>query len=81
MSGRKSVTPNEAHGLHELKKKAQCYYQENGVPQKIEEVLNSMFYDDPKDVYGHLVSVLFILYLSSHTVTHLHRLHVHFKVT
>ena len=30
------------------------------MPEKIEDVLNSMFYDDPKDVYGHLVSVLFV---------------------
>ena len=30
------------------------------MPEKIEDVLNSMFYDDPKDVYGHLVSALFV---------------------
>ena len=46
------MSPSEAHGLHELKMKAQ------------KDVLNSMFYDDPKDVYGHLVSTVFYLYFS-----------------
>lgn len=30
------------------------YYNENGVPKKIEEIMNSMFYDNPPDVYGYL---------------------------
>lgn len=53
------MAPTEAairqHNLHELKKKAVLYYQANGVPEKIEEVLNGMFYDDPQDVFGYLV--------------------------
>lgn len=45
----------DSKDLHMLKKKARKYYQENGVPEKIEEIMNSMFYEDPSDVYGHLV--------------------------
>ena len=36
--------------LYELKQQA------IGVPQKMEAILNSMFYDKPADVFGHLVS-------------------------
>lgn len=52
-----SVSSNykEAKEKYELKEKAIAYYQENGVPQKMEEILNSMFLDNPEDVYGHLV--------------------------
>ena len=46
----------EAKEMYELKKKAIQYYTENGVPEKMEEILNSTFYDNPNDVYGHLVS-------------------------
>ena len=41
--------------LYELKEQAARYYAENGVPEKMEDILNSMFYDNPKDVYGHVV--------------------------
>ena len=47
----------EARELYELKERAAKYYAENGVPQKMEDILNSMFYDNPSDVYGHLVGV------------------------
>ena len=40
---------------YELKQKAVQYYQENGVPKKMEEILNQMFFDNPDDVFGHLV--------------------------
>ena len=50
----------EARELYELKEKAAKYYAENGVPQKMEEILNSMFYDNPSDVYGHLVGVILV---------------------
>lgn len=46
----------EARDLYELKEKAAKYYAENGVPQKMEEILNNMFYDNPSDVYGHLAN-------------------------
>ena len=42
--------------LYELKQSAVEYYSENGVPAKMEEILNSMFYDKPADVYGHLAA-------------------------
>ncbi|KAK7110143.1 enolase 4-like [Littorina saxatilis] len=53
-----SVSSNykEAKEKYELKEKAVAYYQENGVPQKMEEILNSMFFDNPEDVYGHLAN-------------------------
>ena len=31
------------------------YYRENDVPRRLEELLNSTFYLQPADVYGHLV--------------------------
>ncbi|KAL4229879.1 Enolase [Mactra antiquata] len=46
----------EARELYDLKEKAAKFYAENGVPKKMEEILNSMFYDNPPDVYGHLVN-------------------------
>ncbi|KAL1787940.1 enolase 4 [Sigmodon hispidus] len=37
-----------------------AYYQENDVPRRLEELLNSTFYLQPADVYGHLArSALF----------------------
>ena len=53
-----SGSGTSARELHELKQKAKAYYKENGVPQKMEEILNSMFFDNPRDVYGHLVRIL-----------------------
>lgn len=44
----------EARELYEAKQKAVKYYNENGVPKKIEEIMNTMFYDNPADVYGYL---------------------------
>ncbi|XP_076436308.1 enolase 4-like isoform X2 [Babylonia areolata] len=53
-----SVSSNhkDAKEKFELKEKVIAYYQENEVPQKMEDILNSMFYDDPEDVYGHLAN-------------------------
>lgn len=42
---------------YEKKQKAVEYYKENGVPQKMEAVLNLMFHEDPSDVYGYLVCI------------------------
>ena len=39
----------------ELKKRAAEYYSKNQVPERIEEILNKMFYEDPKDINGRLV--------------------------
>lgn len=51
-----SIGQKDARDFYETKQKAVKYYLENGVPQKMEEILNSMFYDDPEDVYGHLAN-------------------------
>ncbi|XP_074642222.1 enolase 4-like [Tubulanus polymorphus] len=50
---RKIQDPKE---LFILKQKAAKYYQENAVPSKMEEILNTMFFDDPDDVFGHLTN-------------------------
>lgn len=52
-----SASTREAREKYELKQKAVNYYDQNGVPKKMEEILNSMFYDNPDDVYGHLVCI------------------------
>ncbi|ESO95150.1 hypothetical protein LOTGIDRAFT_203892 [Lottia gigantea] len=41
---------------YDTKQQAMEYYSENGVPIKMEEILNSMFYDNPYDVYGYLAN-------------------------
>lgn len=41
--------------MQKLKQQAMAYYQENDVPRRLEELLNSTFYLQPADVYGHLV--------------------------
>ncbi|KAK7458963.1 hypothetical protein BaRGS_00039047 [Batillaria attramentaria] len=51
-----SASHKDAQAFYETKQKAVKYYLENGVPQKMEEILNSMFYDDPEDIYGHLAN-------------------------
>ena len=40
----------------ELKKKAAEYYASNQVPERLEDILNKMFLEDPKDINGRLVS-------------------------
>uniref|UniRef100_A0A8C2MSB5 Enolase 4 n=1 Tax=Cricetulus griseus TaxID=10029 RepID=A0A8C2MSB5_CRIGR len=42
--------------LQKLKQQAMAYYQENDVPRRLEELLNSTFYLQPADVYGHLAN-------------------------
>lgn len=39
----------------DLKHQAAEYYRNNEVPQRLEEVLNAMFYHRPADFYGYLV--------------------------
>jgi hypothetical protein len=50
--GRSCGTTKE---LQKLKQQALEYYRENDVPRRLEELLNSTFYLQPADVYGHLV--------------------------
>ena len=45
----------EDREMYILKQRALQYYTDNGVPEKMEQILNSTFYDNPADVYGHLV--------------------------
>ncbi|XP_049710613.1 enolase 4 isoform X1 [Elephas maximus indicus] len=51
--GRSCGTPRE---LQKLKQEAMKYYQQNDVPRRLEELLNSTFYLQPDDVYGHLAN-------------------------
>ncbi|XP_012382981.1 enolase 4 isoform X1 [Dasypus novemcinctus] len=51
--GRSCGTTRE---LQKLKQQAMEYYQQNDVPRRLEELLNSTFYLQPDDVYGHLAN-------------------------
>ncbi|KAM9197956.1 enolase 4 [Dugong dugon] len=51
--GRSCGTTRE---LQKLKQQAMKYYQQNDVPRRLEELLNSTFYLQPEDVYGHLAN-------------------------
>ncbi|XP_032279386.1 enolase 4 [Phoca vitulina] len=51
--GRSCGTTRE---LQRLKQQAMEYYRENDVPRRLEELLNSTFYLQPADVYGHLAN-------------------------
>nr|XP_051680160.1 enolase 4 isoform X2 [Oryctolagus cuniculus] len=51
-----SRSSGTARELRKLKQQAMEYYQENGVPRRLEELLNSTFYLQPADVYGHLAN-------------------------
>ncbi|XP_061491880.1 enolase 4 isoform X3 [Rhineura floridana] len=42
--------------ITDLKHQAAEYYRANEVPQRLEEVLNAMFYQRPEDFYGHLAN-------------------------
>lgn len=44
--------------LYDLKEEAANFYQKNRVPERLEDVLNSLFYEKPNDVYGMLVSIV-----------------------
>ncbi|XP_043845269.1 enolase 4 [Dromiciops gliroides] len=45
-----------AHELYKLKQRAVEYYRMNDVPRHLEDLLNSTFYLQPPDVYGHLAN-------------------------
>uniref|UniRef100_A0A8C6RFS4 Enolase 4 n=1 Tax=Nannospalax galili TaxID=1026970 RepID=A0A8C6RFS4_NANGA len=51
--GRSCGTPRD---LQKLKQQAMEYYRENDVPRRLEELLNSTFYLQPADLYGHLAN-------------------------
>lgn len=50
--GRRCGTTKE---LQKRRQQALEYYREHDVPRRLEELLNSTFYLQPADVYGHLV--------------------------
>ncbi|KAL0964393.1 hypothetical protein UPYG_G00323220 [Umbra pygmaea] len=51
-----SHVSKEDKEFHALKNKAAEYYRTNGLPQKIECILNDMFFDQPDDIYGYLAN-------------------------
>uniref|UniRef100_A0A672R3R2 Enolase 4 n=1 Tax=Sinocyclocheilus grahami TaxID=75366 RepID=A0A672R3R2_SINGR len=51
-----SKVSKEDQEFYDLKNKAAEYYRSNGVPQKIENVLNEMFWQKPDDIYGYLAN-------------------------
>uniref|UniRef100_A0A670Y0J7 Enolase 4 n=1 Tax=Pseudonaja textilis TaxID=8673 RepID=A0A670Y0J7_PSETE len=48
--------PVRRFSIMDLKHQAAEYYRSNEVPQRLEEVLNTMFYQRPGDLYGYLVN-------------------------
>ncbi|TRY60478.1 hypothetical protein DNTS_028911 [Danionella cerebrum] len=51
-----SKVSKEEQEFYDLKNKAAEYFRSNGVPQKIEGVLNEMFWQKPDDIYGYLAN-------------------------
>ncbi|KAM9466237.1 enolase 4 isoform 2-T2 [Clarias gariepinus] len=52
----KSKLCKEDKEFYELKNKAAEFYRANGMPQKLETVLNEMFFAKPNDLYGSLAN-------------------------
>ncbi|XP_038070575.1 enolase 4-like isoform X1 [Patiria miniata] len=48
------ASERNAREFYDTKQRAVKFYKENGVPERLEEILNSMFYENPPDVYGRL---------------------------
>lgn len=46
----------EAREFYELKQRAAEFYRANGVPVRLEEALNTVYYQRPPDVYGSLAN-------------------------
>jgi len=50
------MNSQRSRDLNELKRQVLNYYSLNSdVPKRIEEAINSLFYDSPDDIYGYLV--------------------------
>lgn len=60
----KSKICKEDKEFYELKNKAAEFYRANGMPQKLETVLNEMFFAKPNDLYGSLVTLCLQVCLS-----------------
>ncbi|XP_033632663.1 enolase 4-like [Asterias rubens] len=48
------ASERNAREFYDTKQRAVKFYKENGIPERLEEILNSMFYENPPDVYGRL---------------------------
>lgn len=77
----KGTNTQSARDLYQAKQKAMEYYSQNGVPQKMETILNSMFLDNPDDVYGHLVILLLFLLLLYCGYIFIHGIYEHLTKT
>jgi hypothetical protein len=66
------MNSNRSRDLTELKKQALNYYSMNGdIAKRIEDALNSLFYDSPYDVYGYL-SEYFVKFSKPLFITKVH---------
>ncbi|XP_032081493.1 enolase 4 [Thamnophis elegans] len=52
----RSAEADRRFSIMDLKHQAAEYYRSNEVPQRLEEVLNTMFYQRPGDLYGYLAN-------------------------
>ena len=56
------MNSQRSRDLNELKRQVLNYYAVNAdIPKRIEDALNSLFYDSPYDAYGYLVYYFLIL--------------------
>ena len=54
------MNTQRSRDLNDLKRQIVSYYSTNSdVPKRIEDALNSLFYDSPHDIYGYLVRFYF----------------------
>jgi hypothetical protein len=55
LSKKYKMNSQRSRDLNELKRQVLNYYSVNAdIPKRIEEALNSLFYDSPYDIYGYL---------------------------
>ncbi|CAM9645253.1 unnamed protein product [Lampetra planeri] len=52
---------DDARQMYKLKQAAVEFYHAHGVPQNLEEALNSLFHQQPEDIYGQLVNHFSVL--------------------
>ncbi|XP_032817385.1 enolase 4 isoform X4 [Petromyzon marinus] len=52
---------DDVRQMYKLKQAAVEFYRAHGVPQNLEEALNSLFHQQPEDVYGQLVNHFSVL--------------------
>ena len=60
---------NGAYSVEE-KREAVAYFNNNGVPKQIEQLLNKMFKEKPSDIFGYMVHyVVHFMFFSAVTCT------------